>query len=118
MHIGTAGGWTKASTGFTFMNTNRQVSRLVEFLKKDKPLNTFKTISRYRFYDMLFIDVLSKHNGQGSKLFERMFLKNSPLTIFRFIDEETTFIEELKIMSSFTFKQIGWFLKALLSRLF
>jgi lycopene beta-cyclase len=118
MHIGTAGGWTKASTGFTFMNTNRQVSRLVEFLKQKKTLNTFKTISRYRFYDLLFIDVLSKHNGQGSKLFERMFLKNSPLTIFRFLDEETTFIEELKIMSSFTYKQMGWFLKALLNRFF
>jgi lycopene beta-cyclase len=67
---------------------------------------------------LLFLDVLLKYNAQGSKLFERMFAKNHPLTIFRFLDEKTTFLEELKILSSFSLIQIRWFLNALIKRLF
>ncbi|MBT7653681.1 MAG: lycopene cyclase [Flavobacteriaceae bacterium] len=118
LNIGTAGGWTKASTGFTFMNTSRNVSKVVSFLKTGKPLNHFNIKNRFWFYDLLFLDVLSKYNSQGSKLFERMFNKNSPLTIFRFLDEKTSFVEELKIASSFSLLQISWFLRAIVKRLF
>ena len=118
LHIGTAGGWTKASTGFTFKNTQRNINELVGFLKTGKKLNQFQTKNRFRFYDLLFLDVLLKYNAQGSKLFERMFAKNHPLTIFRFLDEKTTLLEELKILSSFSLIQIRWFLNALIKRLF
>ena len=118
LNIGTAGGWTKASTGFTFMNTTRNVSKVLSFLKTGKPLNRFNKKNKFWFYDLLFLDVLFKYNGQGSKLFERMFKKNTPLTIFRFLDEKTSFVEELKIASSFSLRQKSWFLMALIKRLF
>jgi len=117
LNIGTAGGWTKASTGFTFKNTERKINQLVSFLKTEKNLNQFQTRNRFRFYDLLFLDVLLKYNEQGSRLFERMFAKNHPLTIFRFLDEKTTLSEDLKILSSFTFEQIRWFLSALFKRI-
>lgn len=118
LHIGTAGGWTKASTGYTFMNTRRNIERLIPFLKTDAGLNTFTIKSRFRFYDLLFLDVLNRYNAHGSKLFTRMFEKNPPVRIFRFLDEKTNFIEELKIMASFSFTQKIWFLKALFKRIF
>ena len=118
LHIGTAGGWTKASTGFTFMNTRRNIKRLLPFLKKEKPLSSFTIKNRFRFYDLLFLDVLTRHNAHGSELFSRMFEKNHPVRIFRFLDEKTNFWEELKILASFTFNQKIWFLRALYQRLF
>jgi len=118
LHIGTAGGWTKASTGFTFINTVRQVDRLLLFLKTEQPLTAFHQKNRFWFYDLLFLDVLEKHNEKGSELFIRMFAKNPPLRIFRFLDEKTTFREELLVLSSFSFKQIGWFLSAFFKRIF
>jgi len=118
IHIGTAGGWTKASTGFTFMNTRRNIDRLIPFLKTEKSLNAFRVKNRFRFYDLLFLDVLKRYNAYGSKLFSRMFEKNPPVRIFRFLDEKTNFIEELKILSSFSSIQKIWFLKALFRRLF
>ena len=118
LHVGTAGGWTKASTGYTFMNTRRNIERLIPFLKTDAGLNTFTIKSRFRFYDLLFLDVLNRYNAHGSRLFTRMFKKNPPLRIFRFLDEKTNFIEELKIMASFSFTQKIWFLKALFKRIF
>lgn len=118
LHIGTAGGWTKASTGFTFMNTSRQIERLLGFLKTGQPLTAFHQKNRFWFYDLLFLDVLDKHNEKGSELFIRMFAKNPPLRIFKFLDEKTSFGEELLILSSFSFKQIRWFLNAFFKRAF
>ena len=118
LHIGTAGGWTKASTGYTFMNTRRNIERLIPFLKSYPTLNTFTIKSRFRFYDLLLLDVLNRYNSHGSKLFTRMFEKNPPVRIFRFLDEKTNFIEELKIMASFSLTQKTWFLKALFMRIF
>ena len=118
LHIGTAGGWTKASTGYTFMNTRRNIERLIPFLKTGAGLNTFTIKNRFRFYDLLFLDVLNRYNARGSKLFTRMFEKNPPVRIFRFLDEKTTFIEEFKIMASFSLTQKIWFLKALFKRIF
>ena len=118
LHIGTAGGWTKASTGFTFMNTVRQISRLIPFLKTERDLTTFHQKSRFWFYDLLFLDVLEKYNDKGSELFIRMFDKNPPVRIFRFLDEKTSLGEELLVLSSFSMKQIGWFLSAFFKRIF
>jgi lycopene beta-cyclase len=118
LHIGTAGGWTKASTGFTFMKTVRQINRLISFLKLERDLTKFHQKSRFWFYDLLFLDVLEKYNDKGSELFIRMFDKNPPLRIFRFLDEKTSFGEELLVLSSFSMKQIGWFLSAFFKRVF
>ncbi len=118
LHIGTAGGWTKASTGFTFMNTIRNIRRLIIFLKTNQKLNSFKIKSRFNFYDLLFLDVLTRYNSEGSKLFSRMFEKNPPIRIFRFLDGKTSFREEIRIMGSFNFNQKLRFVKAFLQRLF
>jgi lycopene beta-cyclase len=115
MHIGTAGGWTKSSTGFTFQKTIRKAKETASFLKTGKPLNQVKQKNRFWFYDLLFLDVLSKHNEKGHLLFSLMFKKNSPELIFKFLDEKTTFKEELKIMLSFP---VGLFVNALWKRIF
>ena len=115
MHIGTAGGWTKASTGFTFQKTMRKTNEVVAFLKQDKALNTLTQKNRFWFYDLLFLDVLSKHNEKGHLLFSLMFKENKTDRIFKFLDEQTSFLEEIKIMMSFP---AGLFVKALWKRMF
>ena len=115
LHIGTAGGWTKASTGYTFQKTITKTQALVTFLKQQRPLNEFKARDKYNFYDLLFLDVLSQHNGAGAQLFRTLFQNNTPETIFRFLDEQSSLWDELKIMRSFP-KRI--FVAALLKRLF
>jgi lycopene beta-cyclase len=41
LNIGTAGGWTKASTGYTFKNSDKKSSQLVAFLQQDRELKNF-----------------------------------------------------------------------------
>lgn len=98
LYIGTVGGWTKPSTGFTFYNSVKKTKRLIEFLKKENDLKKFRKSSRFWFYDLLFLDLLYKENEIGSKLFVRLFKRNKPNYILKFLDEETNLFQEIKIL--------------------
>lgn len=115
INIGIAGGWAKASTGFTFYNTNKQVNALVRFLKKEKPLSKFYKKDKYWYYDLLLLDILYKNNHLGQSIFESLFKKRNPQLILKFLDEDTTLWEDLQIISACP----KWpFLKALWHRIF
>ena len=102
LNIGTAGGWTKASTGYTFKNSDKKSSELVEFLQNNTsaPLSmkAFHKKSRFWFYDLLLLDILYRHNELGSTVFSSLFKKGNPALIFKFLDEETNLAEDLKVI--------------------
>lgn len=99
LNIGTAGGWTKASTGFTFKNTTKKAKSLVAFMNKEVvDFSKFHKKSRFLFYDALFVSVLFRDNALGKQIFSNMFEKVHPEKILRFLDEESTFLEELEII--------------------
>ncbi|KRD11467.1 lycopene cyclase [Flavobacterium sp. Root901] len=103
LNIGTAGGWTKASTGYTFKNSDKKSAELVEFLQKKKNNNSlnmkeFHKKSRFWFYDLLLLDILYRHNEIGSSVFSSLFKKGNPQLIFRFLDEETNITEDLQVI--------------------
>ncbi len=115
LHIGSAGGWTKPSTGFTFTFIQRKSAKLADFLKSNTDMRQFEKRNRFWWYDLLFLDVLARHNHKGSFLFARMFSRNKPAAIFRFLDEKSTLKEELQIMKSFP---LGIFVRQVFRRLF
>jgi lycopene beta-cyclase len=98
IHIGSAGGWTKASTGFTFKNTIKKSKKLISFLSQENDFRKFHKKNKFWFYDLLFIEVLHKDNHEGSNVFSALFRKGNPILIFKFLDEETTFYEDLQVM--------------------
>ncbi len=98
INIGTAGGWTKASTGFTFYHTNKKTDELITFLKSEVDFTKFHKKTRFWFYDLIFLDVLDQRNELGSQVFSSLLLKGNPELIFKFLNEETTFLEEIKVM--------------------
>ncbi len=114
-HIGTAGGWAKSSTGYTFMKTNKTVKLLISHLKNGKKPADFKLKTRFWFYDLLLLDILYKHNDLGKAIFESLFKKRKPQRVFKFLDEETSIFEDVKIMAA---PKPLPFIKALLGRLF
>ena len=100
LHIGTAGGWSKPSTGFTFSNTQKQVPKLIEHLKKGKPLDQFPAKDRFWWYDHILLEVLATDNSRGKAIFEGLFKRRSAPLILKFLSQETHFFEELYIMSA------------------
>ncbi|MDQ6471174.1 lycopene cyclase family protein [Flavobacterium sp. LHD-80] len=100
LNIGTAGGWTKASTGYTFRNSDKKSSELVQFLQNLDSLNmkAFHKKNRFWFYDLLLLDILYRHNESGSSIFSSLFKNGNSKLIFKFLDEETSFIEDVKVI--------------------
>jgi lycopene beta-cyclase len=98
LFIGTAGGWTKASTGFTFFNSKKQSEKLVQFLKNNQNLSKFHQKNRYWLYDLILLEVLHLNNELGAQLFGTLFQKNSIHNIFQFLNEEGTIFSDLKVM--------------------
>lgn len=118
LFIGTAGGWTKASSGYTFKNIITKTELLINFLKREKDLSKFNLRSRFNFYDLILIDVLYNYNHLGDKIFSSLFRNNKPNKVLNFLDEKTNLIDELKIMYSFPWSIKILFIKALFKNLF
>jgi lycopene beta-cyclase len=56
--------------------------------------------ARFRFYDQVLLQVLAKGYWPGDRVFARLFERNKASRIFRFLDNETAWPEELAIISS------------------
>lgn len=115
MNIGVAGGWAKPSSGYTFMRTHKKTKRLVQFLKKDPPLDQFFKRDRFWYYDLLLLDILDRDNGKGQTIFGNIFRHCPPQTVFKFLDEDSNIWEDLKIIAACPKKE---FIFALLRRIF
>lgn len=98
LFIGMSGGWTKASTGFTFFNSKKQSEKLIAFLKCNQNLTQYHQKNRYWLYDLILLEVLHQNNELGAQLFGILFQKNSIQDIFLFLNEEGTILSDIKIM--------------------
>jgi hypothetical protein len=98
INIGTSGGWTKASTGYTFKNSDKKSSELVAFLQRETDLTKFHTKTKFWLYDLLLLDILDRKNELGSRIFYSLFKKGNPSLIFKFLDEETTLYEDIQVI--------------------
>lgn len=112
--IGTGGGWIKSSTGYSFKHTEKNVIRIIENIKSHKNPADNLIKKKYRFYDKIFLDVLYNNNEKGVWIFEQFYKKNTIEAMFQFLDEETTILQDLKIMKSlFSFVFIKSFFRVL-----
>jgi len=99
--IGTAGGQTKASTGYTFRFIQKQADEIVEeLIVKGNLSNKKKLKKRFYFYDSTLLHILSKKLLDGKLIFSILFKKNKAADIFKFLDNESTLSEELKLLNS------------------
>jgi lycopene beta-cyclase len=114
INIGSAGGWTKASTGYTFRYADKKSKDLINFLQTEDDFTKFHKKNRFWFYDLLLLDILAKKNYKGSHIFSSMFKNGKAAPIFKFLDEETTFTEDLRVILKCP---KGLFLSALFRRI-
>ena len=112
--IGTAGGWSKPSTGYTIKNSIEKIDIIINSLKQNKPLSKIRFKNRFWYYDLLFLDVLIASRGKGSQVFSDLFKNNDPIKIFKFLDEKTSLMEELSIFLSVDIKT---FVRSLIKRI-
>lgn len=112
--IGTAGGWVKPSSGYSFKSTERKIQKLINNIKSGYNPGKNLINKKFRKYDAIFLDVLAKRNDLGTSIFTKLYTKNEITDIFRFLDEETSNSENFKIMLSLYHPQ---FLKSFFNKL-
>ena len=100
-NIGTAGGQIKASTGYTFQFVQKQSSQIINCLETGNSLESLSfTPNRFRFYDSVLLQLLVSKNLEGREIFTRLFARNKASTVFKFLDNETSLQEELRLIST------------------
>lgn len=102
INIGTAGGQTKPSSGYTFQFIQRNSAAILySMLNYGHPRPVDRTHEgRFLFYDSVLLDVLAHKEISGADIFTRLFKRNSARRIFRFLDNNTWLAEELLLISS------------------
>ena len=102
IHIGTAGGCVKASSGYAFQFIQRQTAKIVMNLKQNrKPIVkcSFRD-KKFNLYDNAFLEVLISGKMRGDELMSRIFKYNSGGTVLAFLDNESSFTDEFNMMTT------------------
>ena len=112
INIGSAGGMTRLSTGYTFLNIqehSRYISKNIENINKVKNYTIGK---KYKFLDQILLKVLKKYPQRMPDIFFKMF-NGSTNTVIKFLSNKSNFFEDLLII----LKMPKWiFIKALFEK--
>lgn len=117
IHMGTAGGQTKPSSGYTFQFIQKQTAKIVESLiRTGKPFYE-ESMSQKRFdlYDSTLLNILYHEKLEGAGIFTELFQKNKMTEVLEFLDNETTLLQELRLITVLPKKV---FIKAAMEQLF
>ncbi len=98
--LGTAGGQTKASSGYTFRYIQKHSTQLVAQLEETGTpfLPTSFAEKRYRLYDATLLRILAKNRLPGHQIFTWLFQRGDPQRLLKFLDNETNFFEEVNVL--------------------
>ena len=117
-HIGTAGGQTKASSGYTFQFIQKQSAAIVQQLQRNSfGPHSIPSVSpkRFNFYDAVLLQVLANKYARGSDVFSSLFKNNKPSAVFSFLDNASSLKQDIGIIQSLPTMP---FLKAALKQIF
>ena len=96
--LGTAGGCTKASTGYTFSRIQEQAQAILTSLKENgSPVYQRKHKRRFHFYDTLLLNIIKYRPDILPRIFLALFEQNPPEKVLKFLDEKTQLLEEAQI---------------------
>tara|TARA_B100000029_G_scaffold229860_1_gene227347 strand:+ start:3665 stop:4732 length:1068 start_codon:yes stop_codon:yes gene_type:complete len=97
INIGTAGGMTRLSTGYTFLNIQQQSKYIRENIEKISNTKLFKIDNKYKFLDEVFLKVLEKYPQKMPNIFFNMF-SGSSNTVIKFLSNKSNLLEDLLII--------------------
>ncbi len=98
INIGSAGGMTRLSTGYTFLNIQEHSKYIVENIDKIEKIKGYNLGKKYQFLDRIFLKVLEKYPEKMPKIFFDMF-KTSSNTVIKFLSNKSNIFEDINIVS-------------------
>ena len=102
INLGTRGGRAKASTGYAFKRIQQHSARLVAALATTGQPPTDPTGDKWQFqlFDTLLLDIMQRRGETTRDIFRQLFERNPVERIFRFLDETTSWADNLRVMNS------------------
>lgn len=98
--LGTAGGYTKPSSGYTFKFIQEHTAAITSSLAATgNPQHVPKRKARFTMYDSIMLHVLLHGTMPAETIFESFFLGNHPKEVLGFLQNDSTLKEELAIIS-------------------
>ena len=102
INLGTRGGRAKPSTGYAFKRIQQHSARLVAALAETGhlPANPTGDQWQFRLFDTLLLDIMQRQGETTRDIFRDLFAHNPIARIFRFLDEQTSWTDNLRVMNS------------------
>ena len=98
IYIGSAGGMTRLSTGYTFLNIQEQSKYIRENFENIEKVKLFQINKKYDFLDKIFLKVLKNNSSKMGDVFYSMF-KSPPSTVINFLSNKSSIYEDISIIS-------------------
>ena len=100
-NIGTAGGRTKASTGYTFRRIQQQSALITSSMAAhNHPHYPTSSFDWYGWMDSVFLNVLVHNRQPGAELFTNFFKRNPVLRVLDFLNESSSLSADLALMTT------------------
>ena len=103
INIGSSGGMTRLSTGYTFLNIQEHSKYLVNNIDQIQNVKPYHIGKKYEFLDKIFLNVLKSHPEKMPKIFFNMF-KAPPKKVIKFLSNKSNIFDDLSII----FKMPKW----------
>ena len=102
VNLGTRGGRAKPSTGYAFKRIQQHSARLVAALATTghPPADATGDKWQFRLFDTLLLDIMKRRGESTRDIFRQLFERNPVERIFRFLDEQTSWADNLRVMNS------------------
>lgn len=99
--IGTMAGYVKPSSGYCFTRTLERNQRLVSMLENGGEVDhrQLESALKYQWYDAALLHMLDSKSLMGDQIFSSLFKWYRNDLVFKFLDEKSSFWEDIKIMS-------------------
>ncbi|MDC0418310.1 lycopene cyclase family protein [Pelagibacteraceae bacterium] len=97
INIGSAGGMTRLSTGYTFLNIQEHSKYIVKHIDNISNSKTYTIGRKYKFLDNIFLNVLEKYPERMPLIFFKMFLGSANVVI-KFLSNKSNIFEDLLII--------------------
>ena len=97
INIGSAGGMTRLSTGYTFLNIQEHSKYIVKNIDKIEKLREYSLGKKYHFLDKIFLRVLKNNPDKMPKIFFKMF-KASSSCVIKFLSNKSNIFEDINII--------------------
>ncbi|MGI4824528.1 MAG: lycopene cyclase family protein [Janthinobacterium lividum] len=102
INLGTRAGRAKPSTGYAFQRIQAQSARLVAALATtgQPPHDPAGDQWQFRLFDTLLLDIMQRRGEMTRTIFTQLFQRNPVERILQFLDEKTSWADNLRIMNS------------------